>query len=148
MTQDDRHSPAPRRPARTGQALVELALCLPVLTMLVFGGILFAHHAYTRQVAVMAAQEGMRVAGAEGRTLDEGASQAAALLAASLGRRAERFTITTACVGGTGGACVGATAVTLCIAGSYPLRVPWAVDAGIPIDVELFMYKEGIRISS
>lgn len=131
--------------ARAGQAFVELALCLPILTMLVLGGVLVAHYAHTRQLAVLAAQEGARVASAEGRTLDEGAAQAAALLAAGLGRRAERFVVLPSCADGQGDACAGGTAVAVRVRGAYPLHLPWTREASIPIDVTVSMYKESVR---
>lgn len=137
-----------RRQSRAGQAMVELALCLPVLMLLVLGGILVAHYAHTRQLVVIAAQEGARVASAEGRTLDEGAGQAVALLGASLGRRADRFTVTPGCAGGTDDACSGGVAVAMRIQGDYPLRVPWGAATSIPIDVQVSMLKEGIRAGS
>ena len=128
-----------------GQAIVELALCVPVLATLVVGGILVAHFAHTRQLVVIAAQEGARVASAEGRTLGEGAEQAAALLSASLGRRAGRFSVTPGCVGGTGATCRGALTVAMRIRGDYPLRMPWGAALSIPIDVTVSMVKEGIH---
>jgi Flp pilus assembly protein TadG len=136
------------RRAASGQAFVELALCVPVLTMLVLGGVLVAHYAHTRQLAVIAAQEGARVASAEGRTLGEGAAQAAALLAAGLGRRAERFAVTPRCAGGQGDACAGGAAVAVRVRGDYPLRLPWGAGADVPIDVEVSMYKEAVRPGS
>ncbi|WP_186775647.1 TadE family protein [Rubripirellula tenax] len=51
---------------RRGVAAVEFAVCLPVLTFLVFGSIELSNGVYTKQAATAAAYEAARVATAAG----------------------------------------------------------------------------------
>jgi Flp pilus assembly protein TadG len=126
---------------RPGQGLVEFALALSLLLLVVLGTIELALLAHTHQVAVSAAQEGARVASAEGRTLTEGVRQAEALLAVGLGGRAELLTVTTRCAATVDDSCV-AEAVAVRVSGDYPLRVFGRAPIAVPIDVEVLMHVE------
>ncbi len=55
-------SPDKMRRAESGQAMVEFALCLPLLMLLIFGIIYFGRSFYTKQIVTMSAQEGARMA--------------------------------------------------------------------------------------
>ena len=58
---------AQRKPSR-GAAVVELAVCLPVMVLLVFGAIEATNVVYLKQTATTAAYEGVRLATATGGT--------------------------------------------------------------------------------
>ncbi len=144
MAHPDRvhHPPVGGGRSRPGQSLVETALSLTVLLLVVTGVVEFALYAHTRQVAVSAAQEGARVASAEGRTLTEGVRQARALLDQALGPRARWFTVTPRCAAVQGDVC-GAAIVGVQVAGDYPLQVIGGGALRLPIAVEVQMFMEG-----
>lgn len=132
----------PFRCCRPGQALIEAALSLTVLLAVVAGVVEFALYAQARQVAVAAAQEGARVASAEGRTLDEGVRQARALLALGLGPAAARLIVAPVCARVVDGACRAET-VAIRIGGDYPLALVGGAVA-LPLDVEVPMFVEQV----
>ena len=137
-----RHRPGRRPSARPGQALVETALCLTLLLAL-FGAIVeVALYAHARQVAVSAAQEGARVASAEGRTLTDGARQARALLDRSLGARADRLTVTPLCAAVAADRCL-AEAVAVQVSGEAELPLLGVIPLRLPLDVTISMFVEG-----
>src|SRR4030042_1636464 len=83
-----RPGPKGRRRGEQGQTMVELALVLPVLLAILIGVVQFALVYHAKDVATTAAQEGARLAAAEGRTPTEGAARAREVLDSGLGRRA------------------------------------------------------------
>jgi hypothetical protein len=133
-------SPEPR--PRHGQALVETVLALTLLLSAVIGVVEIGLYAIAHQVIVSAAQEGARVASAEGRTLTEGRRQAAALLDFGPGVRADRFAITPRCDAVVDDVCQGQL-VAMRIAGAYPLLILGGAGLAIPVDVEIRMFVEG-----
>ncbi len=76
---------------RRGTATVEMAICLPMLTMLVFGSIAAADAIYMKQVVVTAAYEATREAARHGGTQANAAARAQAVLN---GRSIENGTVT------------------------------------------------------
>jgi Flp pilus assembly protein TadG len=124
--------------------MVEFALALTVLLLATLGAVELALFAHARQVAVGAAQEGARVASAEGRTLAEGERQARALLALGLGERAELFAVAADCAAVAEGRCAAAV-VGLRVAGDYPLQVFGRAPLALPVDIEIVMHVEGLR---
>src|SRR5207244_8899220 len=69
-----------------GQGTVALALCLPLVVLLLVVLIQGAVYVHALHVAASAAQEGARAAAADGATLADGEAYARALLGAGLGR--------------------------------------------------------------
>jgi Flp pilus assembly protein TadG len=61
-----------RTPSRRGLAVVELAICLPIMVMLTFGAVEAANAVYLKQMLVTAAYEAARKATAMGCTQAEG----------------------------------------------------------------------------
>jgi Flp pilus assembly protein TadG len=59
-------------PSRDGLAVVELAICLPVMIMLTFGAVEAANAIYLKQMLVTAAYEAARTATALGNTQADG----------------------------------------------------------------------------
>ena len=141
------HPPARVGLSRPGQGLVETALSLSVLLSVVVGVVEIALYAHTRQVAVSAAQEGARVASAEGRTLTEGVRQARALLDQALGPRAHWFAVTPRCDAVRADVC-GAEIVAVHVAGDYPLQVIGGGELRLPIEVEVRMFVESFGTTS
>lgn len=69
-----------RLPRRNGGALVELAVCLPVLILLVMGSIEASHAIYLKQSLVTAAYEAIREATDESATTASAISKAQEIL--------------------------------------------------------------------
>lgn len=51
-----------QRRSESGQAMIEFALCLPLLMLFIFGIIYFGRTFYTKQIITMSVQEGARMA--------------------------------------------------------------------------------------
>ncbi len=66
------HNPSTDQAARKGLAVVELAICLPLMVMLTFGAIEAANAIYLKQMLVTAAYEAARSATALGGTQADG----------------------------------------------------------------------------
>jgi len=77
--------------ARRGVATVEMAICLPMLTLLVFGSIAAANAIYMKQVVVTSAYEAAREATKHGGTQARAEARA---LAVMTGRSIENATVT------------------------------------------------------
>src|SRR6266511_3479906 len=77
-----------------GQTMVELALVLPVLLIILIAIVQFALVYHARDVATTAAQEGARLAAAEGRTPEEGVARTQDVLESGLGSTGAGFTVT------------------------------------------------------
>src|SRR3989337_1880212 len=86
-----------------GQAMVELAMVLPVLLIILIGVVQFALVYHAKDVATTAAQEGARLAAADGRTPAEGAAPARDVLQSGLGRTGSGVSVTAQGTGETGG---------------------------------------------
>ena len=82
-----------RRAGERGQALLELALALPILTLVLLGAIQLGLWYHAEGVVLAACQDGARIASAEGGSVDEGLARANALLRGSLGRIGEGVAI-------------------------------------------------------
>lgn len=85
------HSPANRRRNRRGAAVVELAACLPLIMLLVFGAVEAASLLFARQAMVEAAYEAAVVAVRSTSTLAEARSAAANVVKT---RRLDGLTLT------------------------------------------------------
>jgi Flp pilus assembly protein TadG len=116
--------------------MVELALVLPVLLAILIGVVQFALVYHAKDVASTAAQEGARLAAAEGRTPAEGVARTREVLESGLGRTGREFTVTAQDTGET---------VVVRAEGDYPLIIPWVTGGRIPIGAEAKMHKEGFR---
>src|SRR3972149_5043894 len=91
------------RRGERGQAMVELVLVLPVLLIILIGVVQFALVYHAKDVATTAAQEGARLAAADGRTPAEGAARARDVLQSGLGRTGSEVSGTAPDKGGAGG---------------------------------------------
>jgi Flp pilus assembly protein TadG len=116
--------------------MVELAPVLPVLLAILIGVVQFALVYHAKDVASTAAQEGARLAAAEGRTPAEGVARAREVLESGLGGTGREFTVTAQDTGET---------VVVQAEGDYPLIIPWVTGKGIPIGAEAEVHKEGFR---
>jgi Flp pilus assembly protein TadG len=116
--------------------MVELALVLPVLLLLLIGIVQFALVYHARDVATTAAQEGARLAAAEGRTPEEGEARARAVLQSGLGQTGAGFNVTAEDTGET---------VVVQTSGDYPLIIPWVTGNSIPIEAKSEVHLEGFR---
>ncbi len=78
----DRRSRPPQLhvPGDRGSASLELVFVFPVLLLLIMGGVQGALFSYARSVALAAAQEGSRAAGAETGTSGDGQAAASAFV--------------------------------------------------------------------
>jgi Flp pilus assembly protein TadG len=124
------------RRAERGQAMVELALVLPVLLVILIGVVQFALVYHAKDVATTAAQEGARLAAADGRTPAEGAARARDVLQSGLGHTGSEFRVTAQDTGET---------VVVQAKGDYPLIIPWVTGRSIPIEAAGEVHKEGFR---
>ena len=84
-------STAPQSTRRSGAAVVEFAVCLPILLLIVFGSIEGASMMFLKQTLVQASYEGAKVAI---RTGDQEAAEEA-IRAVAAGRRVKNVEITT-----------------------------------------------------
>jgi len=116
--------------------MVELALVLPVLLAILIGVVQFALVYHAKDVATTAAQEGARLAAAEGRTPTEGAARAREVLESGLGKTGREFSVTALDTGET---------VVVQAEGDYPLIIPFVPGGSIPIQAEAESHKEGFR---
>src|SRR3972149_132633 len=91
------------RRGERGQAMVELVLVLPVLLIILIGVVQFALVYHAKDVATTAAQEGARLAAADGRTPAEGAARARDVLQSGLGRTGAGVRVTGQDTGGAVG---------------------------------------------
>lgn len=128
--------------ARPGQALVETVLGLGVVLALTVAIVEVVLYGHTWQLAVSAAQEGARVASAEGRTLSDGVRQAQALLDRGLGPRADRLTVTPTCAVVVADRCQ-AEAVAIQVSGEAELPLITGVPLRLPLEVTVSMLVEG-----
>jgi len=116
-----------------GSATLELAIAAPVLLLLVVGLLQFGLWYHAHQVALASAQEGARVAAAEGGTLGAGETRARTLLHAGLGGAAGGLSI-----GGT----EGRDTVTVEVRGSIRMLFPWPGGAVLPLHATAVAHKE------
>ena len=119
-----------------GESMVEFALVLPVLLLVLVGVVQFAllHHA--QNVVATAAQEGARLAAAEGGDAVDGEQRTRDVLGSGLGNAAESFAVETSDDGET---------VTMSASGGYPLIFPWLGSRDIELDATASVRKEGFR---
>ncbi len=116
--------------------MVELAIVLPVLLLILVGTVQFALVYHARGVATTAAQEGARLAAAEGRTPAEGAARTRDVLESGLGETGADFSVTAEDMGET---------VVVEASGDYPLIIPWVTGNSIPIEAEAEVRREEFR---
>jgi Flp pilus assembly protein TadG len=116
--------------------MVELALVLPVLLLILIGIVQFALVYHARDVATTAAQEGARLAAADGRTPEEGEARARAVLQSGFGQTGAGFNVTAEDNGET---------VVVETSGDYPLIIPWVTGNSIPIEAKSEVHLEGFR---
>ena len=119
-----------------GESMVEFALVLPVLLLVLVGVVQFAlvHHA--QNVVTTAAQEGARLAAAEGGDAVDGEQRTRDVLGSGLGRNGESFDVAAADDGET---------VTVRASGDYPLIFPWLGRRDIGLDATATVRTEGFR---
>lgn len=119
-----------------GESMVEFALVLPVLLLVLVGVVQFAlvHHA--QNVVTTAAQEGARIAAAEGGDSLQGAERTRGVLASGLGSTGDEFEVAATDDGET---------VTVRASGDYPLILPWLGSRDIELDAISSVRKEGFR---
>ena len=119
-----------------GESMVEFALVLPVLLLVLVGVVQFAlvHHA--QNVVTTAAQEGARLAAAEGGDAFDGEQRARDVLGSSLGSTGESFEVAATDDG---------ESVTVRASGGYPLIFPWLGSRDIELDATASVRKEGFR---
>ncbi|MCC7365297.1 MAG: pilus assembly protein [Dehalococcoidia bacterium] len=119
-----------------GESMVEFALVLPVLLLVLVGVVQFAlvHHA--QNVVTTAAQEGARLAAAEGGEAIDGEQRTRDVLGSGLGRTGESFAVETSDDGEN---------VTVRASGDYPLIFPWLGSRDIELDASASVRKEGFR---
>lgn len=119
-----------------GESMVEFALVLPVLLLVLVGVVQFAliHHA--QNVVTTAAQEGARLAAAEGGDAIDGEQRTRDVLGSGLGNAVESFEVGTSDDGET---------VTVRASGDYPLIFPWLGSRDIELDATASVRKEGFR---
>ncbi len=116
--------------------MVELAIVLPVLLLILIGVVQFALVYHARDVATTAAQEGARLAAAEGRTPEEGAARTRDVLESGLGETGAGFSVT---------AEESEDTVIVEARGDYPLIIPWVTGNSIPIKAEAEVRREEFR---
>src|SRR6266545_4456615 len=119
-----------------GQTMVELALALPVLLVILIAIVQFALVYHARDVATTAAQEGARLAAAEGRTPEEGVARTQDVLESGLGGTGSEFNVTAQDTG---------EMVVVEASGDYPLFIPWVTGRSIPIEATAEVRREGFR---
>jgi Flp pilus assembly protein TadG len=116
--------------------MVEFALVLPVLLVVLIGVLQFALMYHAQNVTTTAAQEGARVAAAQGGDLASGEVRAQDVLRSGLGTTGESFAITASDTG---------EAVVMAASGNYPLIFPWVGSRKVAIHASATMLKEGFR---
>lgn len=90
MTRSSKRTSSLRKRSRLGAAVVEFAVCLPVILLIVFGSIEAASMLFLRQALVQASYEGVKTA------VKRGGTEALAITAATdvcNGRSLQNFTI-------------------------------------------------------
>jgi hypothetical protein len=132
-----RHTPRPGRGhGEGGQALVETAIAFPLLVAVALGVVQLVLFAHAEHVVTAAVQDGVRVAAAEDRTLEDGLAHAQALLRAGLGAAARDVSLEARGDGDL---------VALEARGTLRLVIPW-VGAGLPLRARAVASKEGFRV--
>lgn len=124
------------REPRRGAVLVEAALVLPLLLTLAIGMIQLGLVLHAQNVLTAAAQDGARVAAADGRSVNEGVDHARRLLAAGLGSRAARVSVSGA---------EGRDAVRVSVHAGLPLRMPWVDESTVRLGASATLTKERFR---
>ncbi|MDP9350303.1 MAG: pilus assembly protein [Chloroflexota bacterium] len=125
---------APRR----GQALVEAAIALGLLLTVLVALVQFALYVHARNIVAAAAQEGARVAAAEGTTLDDGKAHARRLLAAGLGQSSASLEVRTE-------QDLEAQTVTVEAQGRLRVIIPLVPSSSLPLRARATMSKEQFR---
>ncbi|MBI2765427.1 MAG: pilus assembly protein [Chloroflexi bacterium] len=122
--------------SEVGESMVEFALVLPVLLLVLVGVVQFAlvHHA--QNVVTTAAQEGARLAAAEGGDAVDGQQRTRDVLGSGLGSTGDGFEVAATDDGET---------VTVRASGDYPLIFPWLGSRDIELDATASVRKEGFR---
>jgi len=116
-----------------GDATLELAIAAPVLLLLVVGLLQFGLWYHAHQVALASAQEGARVAAAEGGRLSTGEARTRTLLNAGLGSLGQGLA-----VGGT----EGRGTVSVEVRGGIRMLFPWPGGGVLPVHATAVAYKE------
>ncbi|MGE5595698.1 MAG: TadE/TadG family type IV pilus assembly protein [Hyphomicrobiales bacterium] len=119
-----------------GESMVEFALVLPVLLLVLVGVVQFAlvHHA--QNVVTTAAQEGARLAAAEGGDPTGGEQRTRDVLDSGLGSTGDGFEVE---------ATDDRETVTVQASADYPLIFPWLGSRDIELDATASVRKEGFR---
>ena len=116
--------------------MVEFALALPVLLVVLIGVLQFGLMYHAQNVTTTAAQEGARVAAAQGGDLVSGEVRAQDVLRAGLGKTGASFEVTALDTG---------EAVVVAASGNYPLIFPWVGSRQVGIHASATMMKEGFQ---
>lgn len=127
-----------RRPRRAGAALVELAICLPVLLLIVYGALEAAGMIFLRQALVQSAYEAAKVAAKSG---DYTAAREAALAVAD-GRKISELQIVFSPEASA--ALQRGTPVTVAISapGDQSSILPLGLFRGLTVSAQTVMVKE------
>lgn len=128
---------AAARPRR-GTAMAEAALALVPVLMVFVGLVQFALWAHKQNVVTGAAQDGARVAAAEGAGALDGAAHADRLLASGLGDGADAFDVSAS-------EDPLARSVTVHVRGTMPTVIPWANNSTLMLEARATVSKEGFR---
>ncbi|HMS71454.1 MAG TPA: TadE/TadG family type IV pilus assembly protein [Baekduia sp.] len=119
-----------------GESMVEFALVLPVLLLVLVGVVQFALVQHAQNVVTTAAQEGARLAAAEGGEAVDGEQRTRDVLGSGLGGNSDDFEVVATDDGET---------VTVETSGDYPLIFPWLGSRDIELDATASVRKEGFR---
>lgn len=126
---------APQR----GQATVELAVAFSVFVIVLVGLVQIALFVHARQVVYGAAQDGARVAAADGGSLERGVEHTRDLLRVGLGQHAASVTASGRADGET---------VVIEVTGSLRMIIPWVTDTELPLRARVITQKEGFRVDN
>ena len=125
-----------RGDGEAGESMVEFALVLPVLLLVLVGVVQFALVHYAQNVVTTAAQEGARLAAAEGGDAIDGEQRTRDVLGSGLGSTGDGFEVAATDDG---------ESITVTASGVYPLIFPWLGSRDIELDATASVRKEGFR---
>jgi Flp pilus assembly protein TadG len=116
--------------------MVELAIVMPVVLVVLIGVVQFALVYHAKNVAATAAQEGARLAAAEGRTPAEGEARARDVLESGLGSKGAEFSVS---------AQDGGETIVVRTEGEYDLIIPFITGNTVSIGATAEVRKEEFR---
>ncbi len=123
---------------RRGQALLETAIALSLLLTVLVALVQLALYVHARNVVTAAAQEGARMAAAEGTRLDDGEAHGRKLLEAGLGPSAAYLKVRAE-------QDLEAQTVTVVAEGSLRVIIPLVPGSSLPLRASATMSEEQFR---